>query len=339
MTSRREFIRTAATGATALVAGTALLGRAVAAEDSEPQVCILFDPSDALLQQPPVRWAVQHLQDTLRNRQVTSKVVAALGDVPRRSECILVARSGSALGLELWKGARAVVGVGPERLGVLRSKLEKRGVLAACGSDVRGVVYAVLELADVANLAAEPLTALRDIEPTVEKPANQIRSVARAFVSDVEDVSWFHDRLFWERYLTMLATQRFNRFSLTLGIGYDFTNGIRDCYFHFPYPFLVAVPGYSVSAVPLLDVEREKNLQTLKFVSAETARRGLHFQLGLWTHAYQWTNSPRANYTIEGLTASNHASYCRDALQMLLSECPAISGVTFRVHGDRKSVV
>jgi hypothetical protein len=51
-------------------------------------------------------------------------------------------------------------------------------------------------------------------------------------------------------------------------------------------------------------------------------------------HGYEWANSPRANYTIEGLTAQNHAAYCRDALGALLRACPAISGVTFRIHGE-----
>src|SRR5262249_32362429 len=41
-----------------------------------------------------------------------------------------------------------------------------------------------------------------------------------------------------------------------------------------------------------------------------------------------------ANYTIEGLTAENHALYCRDALTALLRACPAIAGVTFRIHGE-----
>ena len=161
-----------------------------------------------------------------------------------------------------------------------------------------------------------------------------VRSVARAFVSDVEDKPWFNDRNFWPSYLSMLATQRFNRFNLTFGLAYDFTTDIRDCYFHFAYPFLLSVPGYDVRAVPLPDAERDRNLEMLRFISDETARRGLQFQLGLWTHAWQWTNSPKANYTIEGLTPETQASYCRDALRMLLTACPSISGITIRTHGE-----
>ncbi len=51
-------------------------------------------------------------------------------------------------------------------------------------------------------------------------------------------------------------------------------------------------------------------------------------------HGYEWANSPHANYTIEGLTAQTHGPYCRDALAALLRACPAISGVTFRIHGE-----
>jgi hypothetical protein len=51
-------------------------------------------------------------------------------------------------------------------------------------------------------------------------------------------------------------------------------------------------------------------------------------------HGYEWANSPRANYTIEGLNSGNHPLYCRDALTALLKACPSISGVTLRIHGE-----
>ena len=168
----------------------------------------------------------------------------------------------------------------------------------------------------------------------VERPANAIRSVARAFVSEVEDKPWFYDRPGWQRYLTMLATHRYSRMSLTLGIGYDSVRGVSDAYFLFPYPFLVTVPGHEVRARGVSDEERQRNLETLRFISEETVKRGLQFQLGLWTHAYEWAGGQAAPGTIQGLTPATHAGYCRDALAILLRECPAISGLTMRVHGE-----
>src|SRR5260370_18782080 len=68
--------------------------------------------------------------------------------------------------------------------------------------------------------------------------------------------------------------------------------------------------------------------------SEETGARGLHVQLGVWMHGYEWIDSRKANYTIEGLTRETHGPYCRDALRLLLQKCPAISSVTIRTHGE-----
>ena len=109
----------------------------------------------------------------------------------------------------------------------------------------------------------------------------------------------------WPAYFTMLAGQRFNRFNLTLGLGYDYPNPVFDCYLHFAYPFLVKVPGYDVRAAPLPDGERDLNLEMLRYISDEAAARGLDFQLGLWTHGYQPPKGSHPNYTIEGLTPAD----------------------------------
>ncbi len=331
--TRRQFIKK--TGmATAVVAGSGLCQFPLYAGENDGGISIVLDESEPIVQQPPVQWAAQSLRDTLAARGVTVQLRAKVEQVPRSQECIFVGGPALNNARPVLEAAGISLADGPECLAIARGKIGSRPVLVAVGSDARGLVYALLELADRIRLANEPLAALKAVKPVSEQPANQIRSVMRAFASDVEDKPWFSDRAFWQSYLTMLATHRFNRFNLALGLAYDFTTGITDCYFHFAYPFLVSVPGYNVRAVPLPDAERDRNLEMLRFISEETERRGLHFQLGLWTHAYKWTDSPHANYLIEGLTPETQASYCRDALRMVLQACPAIRGVTIRTHGE-----
>jgi hypothetical protein len=184
-------------------------------------------------------------------------------------------------------------------------------------------------------LTAAALAGAPALPQSVTKgPANSVRSVQRLFTSEVEDKPWFYDRDMWPPYLAMLAENRFNRFNLSFGIGYDFLRAVTDAYFLFAYPFFLSVPGYNVRAANLPDAERDRNLETLRFIGDQTASHGLQFQLGFWMHGYQWENSPNPNYTIEGLNADNHALYCRDALAALLRACPAITGVTLRVHGE-----
>ena len=155
----------------------------------------------------------------------------------------------------------------------------------------------------------------------------------------MEDKSWYYDRSFWLPYLSMVMTQRFNRFSLGFGLGYDFPRDVRDAYFYFAYPLLFSVPGHNVRAPQLPDEERDRNWAMLRWISEEVTARGLDFQLALWTHAYQWSDSPNANYTISGLTPENHGPYCRDALHELLVECPAIKEGRHlaRALGERSS--
>jgi hypothetical protein len=122
--------------------------------------------------------------------------------------------------------------------------------------------------------AAAPLTALHVSKPIVEQPLNKVRAINRMFCSDIEDKPWYNDREMWPKYLTMLATHRFNRFNLTFGIGYDFLNGVTDAYFLFAYPFLLSVPGYNVHVPQLPDAERDHNLQMLKYISEQTVSFG-----------------------------------------------------------------
>lgn len=205
------------------------------------------------------------------------------------------------------------------------------------GHDCNGLIYGLLELADrinCTNHSEAAWAALTNLASITEKTDMPVRSITRLFVSEVEDKQWYYDRTFWDEYLTELVMQRFNRFHLALGIGYDSGHdpNVVDNYFCFAYPFLLQLPQYNVEAAHLSQQEMKRNLETLQYISQQAKLRGLHFQLGLWTHAHDFQHSPNLRYPIAGITKENHALYCRDALQALLHACPAIDGVTFRVH-------
>src|ERR1019366_9056837 len=137
------------------------------------------------------------------------------------------------------------------------------------------------ELADAVAKGNEPQSVLQPARAVIERPANPVRTVMRMVVTEVEDKPWFNDREFWRRYLSLLVTQRFNRFNLAFGLGYDRVNNVTDTYFYFAYPFLLSVPGYDVRATNVSPAERDQNLAMLRFISDEAAARGLLFQLGV----------------------------------------------------------
>lgn len=326
--NRREFLKHSA-----LASGYGMASSLVVAEPTFV-VTLIAESGDAVASAPPALWAAGELQKSLSRKGFVVQQASSLEASKRGQFCILASGGSSATARKLLANANLSLPPVPEALTLVRCRFAGRPMLLVCGSDVRGLVYALLELADRIDCSSSPISVFNLPENVIERPANAIRAISRSFESDVEDKPWFNDREFWLPYLSMLAAQRFNRFSLAFGLGYDFTRHITDCYFHFAYPFLVSVPGYNVRADGLPDAERDHNLEMLRFISDQTAARGLDFQLGLWTHAYQWSDSPNANYTISGLTSETHATYCRDALKALLKACPAISSVAFRVHGE-----
>jgi hypothetical protein len=325
--NRRHFLK---------VAGISALGISSAAMGNfkGEAISVIIHTDDPIAGSPPVRWATKELEQSLIARGITVRRFDRLTQAPNDNVCIVVADTNSSLGRQLLKEARITVLPVPEALALAPVKSDGKKIVLTCANDERGLVYALLELSDRVQHAPRPLDSLDIQKPVVEQPANIIRSLNRLFVSDVEDKPWYNDREMWPQYLTMVATQRFNRFNLSFGIGYDFLQKVTDGYFLFAYPFLLSVPGYNVRVPQLPDAERDKNLEMLKFISEQTVARGIQFQLGIWMHGYEWLNSPNPNYTIEGLTPQTHGPYCRDAVRELLKACPAISGITFRVHGE-----
>jgi len=298
-------------------------------------VAIVRDPADTVAASPPARWAAGELDAALRGRGVSVTTIERLEAAPAGATCVQLSGSNSPATRSILEQAGARAPSVAESLALVPVEHAGQAMVLAAGRDPRGLVYATLELADrVRTAGADPLGALVPAQAIVQQPANPIRGVARLFTSNVEDLSWYRARDFWPRYLSMLAAQRFNRVHLAFGIGHDFLRNVVDAYLLFAYPFLVDVPGYGVRVPGLSDSERQQNLDALRFASDEAAARGLHFQLGIWTQAYQWVDSPNANYVIEGLTADNHAAYCRDAINAVLEACPSIAGVTLRVHGE-----
>jgi len=319
-TTRRTFLKltTAAASVSAIEFSQALpTGNGIA---------LIVDSDSGLTMSAPVEWAVEQFRQALTGKGITSSTTGnALTVVVSPVSGLLAKTFGNLASI-----------THSETTALIPGNHNNAPAILVTGIDTRGIVYGLLELAERVRLNDNPFTSLHLSGPMIEITPNKVRSVARAFLSEIEDKAWFYDRLFWRDYLDTLISARFNRFNFALGFGYDFPRGVTGDYLHFPYPYLVEVPGYEHVSVepPLQPGERQRNLEMLQYIAVETARRGLDFQLGIWTHAYKWTDSPNSDHQIVGLTPEIHAAYCRDALAAILKACPQISGLTLRIHGE-----
>ena len=275
---------------------------------------------------PQARWALERVRRsgvTVVEQSATGEAAAGtalvldvLSDRSPDGAALLASRN---VALDEEFGAYALLGIPGQQ--------ERRVALVI--REATGCMYGLLEFGQLLS-RGQPL----EVATVVRSPATRVRAVGRAFTSAQHDLTWYRSEQFWLHYLDMLAENRFNQLDLALGIAYDFPIHITDAYFLFAYPFLLDVPGHGVSAEGLSSEDREQNLAMLKFIARESARRSVELHLGLWTHSYHNADSPTVNYTIQGMDDSRHAEYCRDALGMLLTECPEIRGITLRTHGE-----
>ena len=332
--TRRQFIKKSSLAA-ATVAGAGLLPLRISAAENKPSVAIVLEASDALATQPPAQWAAEQLRDALISRGVAAQIQAGLDAAPPAQTCILAAGRVSPAARQLLDAAKISLPDTPEALALVSGKIGQRVVTLAAGSDVRGLVYALLELADRVNFSNDPLAALKLVKPVSEQPANAIRSVSRGFNSDVEDKPWYQDRNFWPP-----TSRCWRRTGSTASILHSASATIlppalRDTYFYFAYPFLVSVPGYDVRAVPLPDAERDLNLDHAEIHQRRSGAarpaipaRPLDACLPMDGQSAGELHHQRPH------AGNTQAPYCREALRLLLTQCPNITGVTLRTHGE-----
>src|ERR1035437_2086140 len=133
--NRRQFFKTAALGATASTGLPGAVPRPVA---------IVLDPADPVAAAPPCRWAAAELSDALAFRGVQARIVDRVAQAAPADLCIV------ASGNQQGRAPSA-----PEALALGPAKIGGRDVLLAAGHDSRGLVYAVLDLADRVQYSAD----------------------------------------------------------------------------------------------------------------------------------------------------------------------------------------
>src|SRR4051812_30033063 len=206
-----------------------------------PRILAIIEPGNAIAGSAPVGLALDKLRQALAERGAGLEIANAGGGA---ALALIIAAPEAALAAGFAPGSRTQTV--PEQFRIVPGHLSGSPALLVAARDIRGFVYGLLELAERVQFGGVAALHLKDVVD--EAPANRVRSVARAFCSEIEDKPWFYSEGFWHGYLDMLVACRFNRFNFSFGIPYDFPRGVTDDYFHFPYPYLVTVPGYDVRA-------------------------------------------------------------------------------------------
>ena len=209
----------------------------------------------------------------------------------------------------------------PEGVLFHRCETGKGPALVVSGTDERGLMYALLELAD--RVRCHGPEALEQVEDLEEYPDNRVRGVDR-FVMSTRDDTWFYAPDFWKGLFDRMAQNRFNRFTLI--------TGFDTAYMTPPYPFFTQVPGYpDVTARDVTAAVRDKNLAMLREIARLCADRGIEFFFATWQQL-PWTDTQ--DFLVAGLPEKpeDFARYCAEGMRTILTACPEVRGVQLRVN-------
>ncbi|MHC4534295.1 MAG: beta-N-acetylhexosaminidase family protein [Planctomycetota bacterium] len=222
-----------------------------------------------------------------------------------------------------------------ESLLIRETKWSGKKTLLVSGADDRGLMYALLDVADRIGWSRNSSRPFSEVRNVRESPAVSERALSIYTMHQANFESYFYDEDYWERYLDMLAENRFNTFALLLG--YE-----NWGYFTPPYPYFFDVEEFpDIKVIGITEQKQQHNLAALNRIIDMTHERGMNFTLGIWDHIYRGgVQGPRERVgkptegIVWGLTADNLTAYTRVALTKLLKLVPELDAIQFRMHGE-----
>ncbi|MCC9078011.1 hypothetical protein FKZ61_018090 [Litorilinea aerophila] len=284
---------------------------------------------------PPVRHGLEALQQALlrqgygwqeesqlRQEDETPFLAAGLTTSPT------VAR--------LLEASGATVPEVPEALCIRHIRWRHRPGVLVAGSDERGLMYGLLDVADRIGWVTpgeDPFRAVRDLQ---EQPAVSERAISKYTMHHAYFDGLFHDEAYWRRYLDLLAQNRFNSFVLIFG--YECSG-----YFAPPYPYFFNLDEFpEVHVVGLTAEHQQRNLEALRRLVQMCHERGLNVTLGIWDHIYRGgvqvgleteADGP-LRWRVSGVTSDNLMAYNQAGLARLLQLVPDLDAIQFRMHWE-----
>ena len=294
-------------------------------------VSIVTDPEPGLGAQHGLR----KLEAALAAKKVACRRVGALADA--RGQMVVVAglAQGRGPAAEQLKAQGVTAPEGPEVLVLRRAAMNGRKGLVVAGSDDRGLMYALLDVADRVGWAADGAAPFSEVRDTTEQPYVVERALSVYTMHRGHFESFFYDEAYWARYLDLLARNRFNTFVLIFG----YENG---GYFAPPYPYFFDLAEFPDIRVQGITPKKQKqNLDALNRLIRLVHERGLRFTLGIWDHIYRGGVQGPTKHArrptpglVWGLTSEKLVPYTKVALARFLRLVPDIDAIQFRMHGE-----
>jgi hypothetical protein len=285
------------------------------ADSPATPVSIVADPSAGA----PVRHGLGKLEAALKAKGVRYEEVS--DPEAAQGQTLIVAclpASSTAVAARV-KALGITVPSASESLVIHMTKWKEKPLLLLTGSDDRGLMYSLLEVADRIGWSASASNPLSEVRNTVESPSVTDRGVTIYTMQQARFEERLHDANYWPKYFDMMASDRFNSFRLFFG--YD-----TDGYMCPAYPYFVETPGFpEVKVVGLSKEQQQSNASDLHRLMRMAHDRGIQVTLGFWCHNAATSTSARAASQgqpgkVVGMKPADFIPYTQAALVTMLRE-------------------
>lgn len=301
-----------------------------------PEVSLVTDKTPGT----PVAYALKKVTEALRAKHIPFESVGSMEQAQGKFILLTGLATGEGTAARLLKRGSHPAPDAPEALTVWKTTWAKKPVWVVSGSDDRGLMYGLLDIANRIGWGKDPKAPLSEVKEITEKPAVSERAVSIYTMNRAYWESRLYDEAYWARYLDVLAQNRFN----TLAVIFGYENGgfLAPC-----YPYFFDVEGYpEVRMVGIKAQEQQRNLAAFNRLIQMAHDRGIRFTVGIWDHIYRGgvqgggipgtkdaPNQPVPGL-VWGLTADNLTSYTKTALAKFIKLVPHLDAIQFRMHNE-----
>jgi hypothetical protein len=268
----------------------------------------------------------QKVEEALSAKGVRYEKVAALADAHGKS--IIVAGLADGPVSQQLRSLEISIPEKPESLVIHKSVTAGKQTLLLAGRDDRGLMYALLEVADRIGWAKDKSAILTEVKDTVESPDVVDRGVTIFTMQKHQYEDRLHDENYWKKYFDMLASDRFN----TIEVKFAYEANGYNCPVYPYYIDINGFPGIKVSG--LSKDEQQQNRRDLHRLVRLAHERGIRVQFGIWCHYNRFTptfesfdHTKETPHTVTGLTETNLISYTLTAIKQFLREFNEIDSV------------
>jgi hypothetical protein len=223
----------------------------------------------------PARYGVDVLKDALRGKNLE------IVECPDGADYIVFAGGDSAASaVRQLKGNASVLPRAPESLAIFRGLINEKPAVVLTGGDMRGLMYAALEVAESVsrNSALDPFENVKEVSET---PYLKTRGVSSYTMQRAYLEQRLYDERYWTRYFDLLAKSRINSFVVIFG----YENG---GFMAPPYPYFFNTPGFpGVELVGISSEQQAKDTATFQGMLAIAHQRGIAVTAAIWDHIYR----------------------------------------------------